>query len=75
MASNEIVLRALARLEGNQDFEKVLEHLRGLHSDAVDSCAHASEPIHIGREQGKQHVLGDFLKLAREARSILAKRS
>lgn len=74
MATNETVLKALARLEGHQDFETVLTHLESLKASAVEQGATAHELIFIGRAQGIQQVIGDFLKLARNAREILGRR-
>ena len=74
MATNQTVLQSLARLEGNQDFEAVLKHLADVREQAVEAGATAHELIFIGRAQGTQKTLGDFLKLAREARSILNRR-
>ena len=74
MATNQTVLQSLARLEGNQDFEAVLKHLADVREQAVEAGATAHELIFIGRAQGIQKALGDFLKLAREARSILNRR-
>lgn len=70
MATNDETVRSLARLDGNQDFEKVLGHLQRQYESAVETGAVASELIHIGRAQGQQQVLRDFLKLARDARKI-----
>ena len=74
MSTTDAVLKALVRLEGNQDFERVMEHLQAQYADAIETGAVASELILIGRAQGAQQVLSGFLKLAREARAILAKR-
>lgn len=72
MATKQSVIEALARLDGNQDFERVLEHLDELKERAIQAGAVATELIFIGRAQGSQATLGDFLKLARDARHLAA---
>lgn len=67
MATKTTTLQALARLEANHDFKEVLEHLQQQHDSAVAKLAVAGDMIHIGRAQGEVQVLGDFLKLARDA--------
>lgn len=71
MSTNPTVVKALARLDGSQDFETVLEHLQREYENAVEAGSQASELIFIGRAQGKQQVLSEFLRLARTARRIV----
>lgn len=74
MATNDSVIQALARLDGQHDFNEVVMHLTKLQARAIEKLAVASDPMLIGRAQGEYQAVSDLLKLSRDARQILAKR-
>ncbi len=71
MSTKKTVLQSFARLEGHQDFEEVLEHLRNLRDDATERMAQSTDAILIGRAQGEYQALTNFLKLASTARETM----
>lgn len=74
MTTSNTVLKALARLQGSQDFEVVIGHVTQLRDEAIERMTQATDVILIGRAQGATDVLDQFLKLARDAEDILDKK-
>lgn len=71
MATKESVVKALAHLDGNENFAEVLRWLQAKHDEAVKTGSEATELIIIGRAQGQQLLIREFMEVARNARTLV----
>lgn len=67
------VLSALATLEGNKDFEVILEWIKQSREDLVVAGMHSKEEVLSRWHQGAYQALDAFIQHAENARTNLRK--
>lgn len=67
------VITALARLEGNNDFEVIREWLKESLQDLYGTCTATKDETLVRWQQGAAQTVADFLSRAEEARGLLHK--
>lgn len=66
------VLKALARLEVNSDFQTVLEWLRAEREAVVELLTSSIQPVLVHQAQGRLSCLTDITRSAMTANAALA---